>query len=84
MKRYIDNFIQTIYSIKNTLINSLHNLYFNLKSPSKYDYDEFSVSIGEICESCRDEMELYNGGFRGVPSKCKSCKRQEKIEKLGI
>jgi hypothetical protein len=54
---------------------------------SKYEDDiKFSISIGEICEVCQEELDLYNGGHIGEPVKCKSCltteKRDNKINQI--
>lgn len=62
---------------------------FKNKYVSKYDEDlMFSVSIGEICEDCYINLDLYSGGFTGNPTKCDSCKRQTTreniIKELGI
>lgn len=54
---------------------------------SKYEEDIiFSISIGEICEVCQEELDLYNGGHTGEPAKCKSCltieTRDKKINEI--
>jgi hypothetical protein len=67
-------------------------LHLDLKEPKsygKYDSDElFSIGIGELCESCKKELDLYKGGFRGEPTKCESCSvkedRDKKLSELGI
>jgi hypothetical protein len=54
---------------------------------SKYQEDiNFSISIGEICEVCQEELDLYDGGYTGEPTKCKSCRiietREMKLNQL--
>lgn len=48
----------------------------------------FSISVGEICEVCFEELDLYQGGYRGEPTKCKSCQieynRDIKLQELDI
>jgi hypothetical protein len=65
----------------------------SFKSNPQYigEYEEnikFSISIGEICEMCQEELDLYNGGYKGKPTKCESCKiteqRNLKLNQLGI
>ena len=56
---------------------------------SRFDVDEeFSISIGEICEDCQCELDLYSGGFSGKPTKCESCQtisnRENKLKQLEI
>lgn len=57
---------------------------------SKYNEElSFSISIGEICEVCYEELDFYkNGGYKGEPTKCESCEKQsireDKLKKIGI
>lgn len=52
---------------------------------SEYEMDiRFSISIGEICQSCEKELEINNGGYTGKPQMCKECTRHKKLKELGI
>lgn len=56
---------------------------------NEYEWNRgFSISVGEICESCFEDLDLYKGGFTGKHTKCESCdkqfKREDKLNQLGI
>ena len=62
---------------------------FKNSSQYKSEYEEniaFSISIGEICQSCQVDLPLFEGGYTGAPTLCKSClileKRELKLNQL--
>ena len=62
---------------------------FESKYISPYDEElSFSISIGENCEVCYDQLDYYKGGYKGEPSKCETCEKQinreSKLKELGI
>ena len=71
-------------------IKSLFDSIDNKISKSKYDKElRFSISVGEICELCCEEIDYYkNGGYKGEPTKCETCEKQInreiKLKEIGI
>lgn len=71
------------------MISIIKNIFRKKERVSLFDSETlFSISVGEICESCHKELDIENGGFSGKPSKCKDCQivldRESKLKKLGI
>ena len=59
-------------------IKSLFDSIDNKISKSKYDEElSFSISIGENCEVCYEQLDYYkSGGYKGEPTKCETCEKQ--------
>ena len=63
---------------------------FEPKYISKYDEElRFSISIGEVCEVCHEQIDYYKGvGYKGEPTKCETCEKQinreSKLKEIGI
>jgi LSD1 subclass zinc finger protein len=72
----------------NKFINFIKSIFKDSKYNEQGWNEKFSISVGEICKSCRKELDLYKGGFKGKPVKCESCsieaERKRKLKKLGI
>ena len=72
-----------------TIIEYIKSL-FEPKYISKYDEElRFSISIGETCEACCEEIDYYkNEGYKGEPTKCETCEKQInreiKLKEIGI
>ena len=54
---------------------------------SQYDEElSFSISIGENCEVCFEQLDLFKGGYKGKPTKCEACEKQinrnQQIDKI--
>ena len=61
---------------------------FEPKYISQYDEElRFSISIGENCEVCYEQIDYYKDvGYKGEPTKCDTCEKQinreEQIDKI--
>ena len=72
-----------------TIIEYIKSL-FDPKYISKYDEElKFSISIGETCEVCYEQLDYYKKvGYKGEPTKCENCEKQlnreSKLKEIGI
>lgn len=67
-----------------TLVQYIKSL-FEPNYISQYDEElNFSISIGENCEICHEQIDYYKGvGYKGEPTKCERCeKRFNREDKL--
>ena len=60
-----------------TLVQYIKSL-FRPNYISQYDEElKFSISIGENCEICHEQIDYYKGvGYKGEPTKCESCEKK--------